>query len=292
MSVKALDLARRLMKPQLPSWSNIQEPGFVSVKNANGFGLTDPKYTAEMSALFSELNSKESKLLEKKDTLLKQLGPRMAWTYFETHLGDKDTVAAYKKIYDNVFENESAIASEEKALKVVEKPIVKTTEFNSILDQIKHRVQDIDEIVENEINPLLNPFGDFWTYGMDGPEFKDIFAARPLWNEVINQASDDMAFDWSIDNIGNRDVQENLRKSILDKLSLFVPNPNPKELIEEVANTSAQRNLLHHYTVAHLIPLEEANLHEYREDDYESLSARSAWISEESDPLGKHFDGH
>lgn len=291
MTTRAVGLAKTLLGRNSPSNIDIFAKDFVSPSDAYGFGFTEPKNIAFANSFFSELNLKEKSLIEERDSLKKQLGNNIPWRFFQNTISDKNTVNDVKELYDSIFEsgkrlpalNEYTPGPNQITLDVV--PELK--------EKLAKRASDIEDHLETDINPLLNPFADIWVYEKDGPEFAEIFKARPQWNEIINKSANEFAFTFvKEDPTLNDEIRESFTKEINSKLREFKSNEEQMSLVEKIATGNISDELLEHYNSNYLVPQEDAQFLQITHDDNAALAVRSAWVSPEADPLGKHFGGH
>jgi len=292
MSVKALNLAKKMMESHLPQDSRyILSKNFITEKDASTWGFTKAENIGFANTLFSELNAVEKVLTEQNNVLLKELGPKVPWSYFDKYLGDKKTLNELKSVYDSIFENGSRVPAI-KAAQEAEGQDSIVENVGAFEEAVNNRIKTLEDGLESEINPLLNPFGDFWVYEMDGPEFSEIFAARPQWNAIINRSADEFAFNYHKDPLLSDETQEGWKANIEDKLSQFVPSAERMDLIGKLIRGEIKEELLNHYDSAVLAKQEQDLLNEFTHDDNAALAMRTGFISTEADPMGKHFGGH
>jgi len=279
-------------RPQLPANTKIFDPHFETISGIGGLGLfTSPKHIETANSLFAEFNAEEKALKEEKNALLKMLPAEIDWGFYEQNVEDDSLVEEAKGMYESFFNFESL-----PAVKVAQdeadsdEGITVDAAFEAAVNQ---RIATLEDTIENDINPLLNPFSDFWTYEMDGPEFAEVFEARPEWNEIINQASDEHAFYFpKEDPVLSTDLQAKYQEEIANVFAAFKPETQQFDLINQIATGRISQQLLDQYTVHYLQPTEHAALTEYTHDDNAAYALRTAYVSQEVDPAGHHFGGH
>jgi len=289
MANKVISLAKTLIEKTQPSNINIFAKGFKSPSDARGFGLTDPKNIAIANTFFSELNAREKMLIEETTALENKLGPYVPWSYFRENISDPTVVDEVKSLYDSVFEKQTNVPT----LPVIDpKKVVNMDTIPGLKDKISKKIKALHEEIEYDYNPFLNPFSDFWVYGKDGPEFAEVFKARPKWNELINNAAEEFAFSFSKDEPSqDEDLVKGWKDQIDERLKSYVPNKSGLELIEKIADGKVKEELLEHYN-NYLVESENNLLKEFTKDDNAGIALRTAWVSKGSDPSGKHFGGH
>jgi len=295
MAVRALGLARKLIGLQLPADSKVPDADYVSPKDSSAFGFTDPKNVEFANTLFAELNQKEKSLVEKLDVLLKQLGPQIPWSYFRAHISDKKLVDDVQSIYDSIFVKGDKVPVVQAYDGSIDNDnaIVLGKEHPSLTLDLSRRIDSLEEEINQETIPLMNPFGDFWLYEKDGPEFHQVFAARPHWNEYINKAADDYAFYFQKDDpVLSDDLQLAFNQAISSKLADFIPTEVGIDLVNSIAQGNVSKDLLEYYNTESLAQNEQALLESYTGEDNAGIALRNPFISAESDPAGKHFHGH
>eukprot|EP01114_Cavostelium_apophysatum_P012789 TRINITY_DN2949_c0_g1_i1.p1 TRINITY_DN2949_c0_g1~~TRINITY_DN2949_c0_g1_i1.p1 ORF type:complete len:307 (+),score=84.03 TRINITY_DN2949_c0_g1_i1:41-922(+) len=293
MSVKALGLAKKILSQQLPPNSKVLEKTFVSPRDASSFGFVNPKNVDFANSLFTDLNQKERVLQEKKDSLLKSLGPYVPWSFYENHISDAQAVDDARALYNSIFEEGSRVPA------IAPFKEDKTTELTlaadrpQLIGQIESRIDALRSQIETDVNPFLNPFADFWVYEMDGPEFAEVFAARPKWNDMINTASENFAFNFTTqDPLLSSDIQESWNRQVEEAVEDFQPIEQDLDLVEAIAAGRTSDQILGHYTQNSLVPHEQHLLEEWTHEDNASLAMRNGYVSTEVDPMGKHFGGH
>jgi len=257
------------------------------------------------------LNSiyKKKQLLEQRDALIKKVGKEIHWDYYEEKLTNTKLIKEARSIFDSIFDESidiNKLAPEIVPFKMPEEVVPPAVV--ELTENIRKRVKELEDVIENEINPLLNPFSDFWLYERDGPEFSEIFAARPQWNEYINRAVSDYAFQ-----ITNNDptlkpeIAEAYEAAIQAKLDEFDTGLGSKgvkaiaakgnssdglKAIADVVNGKLGQQMLDFYETEYNARNEQALLEEYTYGDNASIAMRNAFVSGESDPQAKHFGGH
>jgi len=288
MTTKAFDFAKRVMSKQFPAMADNLSLQTVTQVDGRSLGFVTSKNITLANSIFYDLNQKEKLVREKIKDSEKKLGAFIPWNYFYNSISDKALVDETKQIYDKIFTSYQIFPELET---FVSKPNNQEV-FPGFETKLNSRIGVLEKISENEINPLLNPFADFWTYQMDGPEFKDIFAARPMWNEVINRAADEFAFVFQPDAVLNKDVRNQMTAAIHSKLADFLPkNENFLEVIEDVANGKINTAIVERYNDS-VKKAEDDVFNDIISGDNSSVAMRNGFISGESDPNGKLFGGH
>jgi len=294
MSIKALELAHKLLKPQLPSWSKVLSPGFKPAKDASNFGITTPAIVQQVTReLFLTLNDKEKALLDERDALLKQVSPNIPWKYYEEYCPDKQLLGMCKEMYDSLFDEKAIndFIEDVGPYKPTEEELSRDKP-NPVVAKLEKRIDEINHEIEYNINPLLNPFADFWVYGLDGPEFKDVFEAKPHWNEMINKASDDFAFHfYAEDPFYSTETLESFVPPIKAKLLEYKPSSSDMQLLSDIGEGKIRDELFDHYNTQYLIPHEEEQFKIFTGDDRNGYALRDPWVPLESNPDGKYW-GH
>lgn len=291
MANRVAHVAKQLVKRSSPKEFDILAKDFSSPKDASSFGFVEPKNIDIANSFFAELNHKERTLLEERESLRKQLGTAIPWSYYEKNLVDKKVVDDAKEIYENIFLTRNVGPT----LPTYEPP--KVNEFASRIESLRgvvdQRDAELSSYLREDIVPFLNPFADFWVYEKDGPEFAEIFQARPQWNEMINKNAAEFAFTFTDqDAIENADLKESFNREISEKLSTYKPEATELNLIDQISSGAVNTELNNYYNTNYLAPTEEAQYQQITGEDNANLAVRSGWISTESDPLGKHFGGH
>jgi len=295
MSVRALSLAKKIVSKQINPNSAALRPGFVPAKSLS-ITFTDPKKAEFVNTFLMGMNQRERDLLEKRDLLIKQLGPSIPWSFYEEYIDDTAEVDSLKSIYDSIFVDENLEAiprfklfnKEEEERNAIEAS-EKLPDFTGAVERrAKHMIEEI----ERDINPLLNPFAEFWIYEKDGPEFAEVFAARPKWNEYINNRAEEYAFEFARgDPATNPDEVQAFTARVEADMDTFQTHGTSDEILKQVMSGDLAKSLENHYSAS--LELNEQHLLEhFTEDDTAALSFRSGYITPESDPLAKRFGGH
>jgi len=296
MSLKALRLVEAVVRPQLPANTKVFEPNYHTISGIGALGLfSNPKNIDAANSLFSEFNAQEKALKDEKAALIKELGEEINWDYYAANVEDKAFFNEAKSLYESIFASNKVPAIKITEGDVAEESassdeIVMDAEFEA---SVNARIAQLQDTIENDINPLLNPFADFWTYELDGPEFAEVFEARPQWNDILNKAADEHAFHFTLeDPVLSAELQAQYSEQISNLFSSFKPETEQFELIKQIASGQISQQLNDHFTANYIEPSERALLEEYTHEDRAGYALRSAYVSQEVDPNGHHFTGH
>jgi len=301
MAQKALRLADKLVSSIAHKGTKVLDSSYISPQNASVFGfLSTQKSLESANSFFTAMNNEEKALIDEREILLKEvIKGDIPWDYFEANISDQQVFQSIKKYYEDLVEKTEktldkgalVLSKEAEAADAAEIDVTKSKP--ELSSQIQERIAKFEDQIENDFNPLLNPFADFWTYEMDGPEFAEVFSSRPQWNEMINTASDEYAFDFpKVDPVLSTELQAQYNDQISQVFAEFKPETEGLELIEQIAQGKLFEQLQHTFNIQYLAPQEKRALEFYTHEDNSNLALRTAWVSQEVDPVGKHFGGH
>jgi hypothetical protein len=296
MTARAFELAKKIVSQQHPQMTHLLSPKFVPIRDASAFGFTNQRNAEIAGQYFTDMNLTEKKLVEQRDVFQKQLPQDIPWKYYENNIEDKKLISEMKSLYNSIFVNGDKLPAIRQAA-VEDLDSAPSEDVQALIRTMEHRREKLKDEAENDVLPFLNPFADFWLYGKDGPEFAEVFAARPQWNEIINTAVDDHAFDFfEEDPVTNPDTVVAYTNEIRSKFTEFAfPETADDDLnsgINQIAQGHLEEHLLQYYNAKSLVPSEQAVLDDYRHEDVFSLALRNGFVSKETDPLGSHHTGH
>jgi len=236
----------------------------------------------------------EKELSEEKAAITKEIGEEIDFKMYEEEIEDNAFFNEVKSLYEATF-SESKLP----AIRIAEdQSTAVSTSVDVSIDAateaaINARSASLLDSIEHDINPLLNPFSEFWTYEMDGPEFAEIFEARPQWNDILNEVADEHAFHFTKeDPVLSAELQAQYQEQISNLFSNFKPESEQFELIKEIASGQLTGQMLDHFSGQYIAPTEQALLEEYTHEDKTGYALRNTYVSQEVDPNGHHFTGH
>jgi len=284
MAARATQLLEKIARGQLKGENlKILDNSYRTPLSYTDPALFSASSQSFVNSTFYELNDMEKMLREENSQLMKKIGDVIDFDRYAEESENPDSILQLKKLYDDAFSMDHTfnLIPKERAEASEQMPAELVSSLNT-------RIAQLVDTAENDINPLLNPLADFWTYQLDGPEFADVFAARPQWLELINRASDDQAFEFEMDDPSlTESLQTKYQNEITEFFSSFKPTSKHYTLMAEVATGRVSDQLLGQYHSGYLVPHEDKLLAEWNEGA--TLALRNTYVSGESDPVGHDF---
>jgi len=294
MSVLASQIAMKLVGKQISKSSPALRPDYVSMKSLDAV-FTDPKKSEIVNTYLGGLDSKERDLLDKKKQLLKETPEAIPWRYYRRYLLGNPHIEKLEEIYTNIFNQAPGYVPEivpfnEEAYEAELEDRSRTLpDYTSLVGE---KASEMINSIERDLNPLLNPFADFWIYEKDGPEFAEVFEARPKWNEIINRRADEFAFEFNAtDPATDPEMVAAYRAKVVADMDKFKVEGNPDEILRRIMSGEIDKAITDHYNHS-LEHNEQHALEHITEDDITALAFRNGFISPEADPVAKRFGAH
>jgi len=292
MSIRALHLAKKVISKQISPNSPVLDPNFITAKSFP-IEFKDPERRAISNKTFFDLNKQETELLEEKNRLLKEVGPNIPWNYITKEVEeDAWMITSVRNIYNRIFGGDLMPKYDEYNPEEAKELEAQINSFPDFTEAVNKRASDLIDEIESEVNPFLNPFADFWIYEKDGPEFADIFAARPQWNKYINRRADEYAFEFTNgDPFMDPDQVSAINTKVNADMETFNPVGSPEEILQQAIDGRLHKSIMQHYE--HTLEMQEDHdMKHFTDDDTAALAFRNGYITPESDPVAKRHGGH
>jgi len=258
--------------------------------------FTDPKKSEVVNTVLGGLETKERELREKQQQLLKDTPNKIAWGAYLSFVGENPRVREMYSTYKSIFLSKEPSFIPEYTIFDQDAYQLELKDRERLLPDysslVSEKASDMIETIERDINPLLNPFADFWIYEKDGPEFAEVFEARPKWNEFINRRADEFAFEFtSGDPATDPEQVAAYRTRVAADMEQYKIEDTPDSVLRRIMSGNVDKELMDHYNHS-LEHNENHQLEHFMEDDITALAFRNGYISPEADPVAKRFGAH
>jgi len=268
------------------------QPNYVPPRDGSSFGFTLPENISFINKAFDELNAKEKELQDQLDAIRNKVPKKINWNVLEQLVPDAGFLKSMKARETRMYQIiQAGINKPPEPEEIDEGPFGE--KYADIPQLIEQRAASLEDYIENDINPLLNPYADFWVYERDGPEFAEVFAARPHWNQIINEYCDEMAFVFEKDDpMLDLDLQAQYEAEISKSLEAFEPEEDGMELLKALASGKIAKDIEQYYIDKVFFPTERAKIAEFLEEDNNALALKNGFITIDTNPVGHTFHGH